>query len=165
MAAGCTPGSHAGCCTCMQVRRGKAGDVQALQRLASKAGDARVLKLIAKRSIDDSKAVPYESLGAMQSRWVVVINPQEEARQADELEQLERAIQRAAVAATIEQLRRQLPVLTAAAAQHATNLMSAPPQLDVMHAAVPPTPSLLTYPPTHAPLPHLPHPPHLPHLP
>ena len=127
--------------TLAMIRRGKAGDVWMLQRLARRAGDARVLALIAKRSVDENKAVPYESIGAMQSAWVFPagllepseavltliqtvnpnLDPAQYQQQTDELAQLERSIQRAAVAATIERLRQRLPRLSAEAAQHVTN--------------------------------------------
>ena len=123
------------------IRRGKAGDVWMLQRLARRAGDARVLALIAKRSVNENKAVPYESIGAMQSAWVFPagllepseavltliqtvnpnLDPAQYQQQTDELAQLERSIQRAAVAATIERLRQRLPRLSPEAAQHVTN--------------------------------------------
>jgi len=127
--------------TLAMIRRGKAGDVWMLQRLARRAGDARVLALIAKRSVNENKAVPYESIGAMQSAWVFPagllepselvltliqtvnpnLDPAQYQQQTDELAQLERSIQRAAVAATIERLRQRLPRLSAEAAQHVTN--------------------------------------------
>ena len=34
------------------MRRGKAGDLERLRKLASKNGDARVLRLLAKRNVD-----------------------------------------------------------------------------------------------------------------
>lgn len=40
------------------IRRGKAGDVQALQRLAQARGDTRVLQLIAQRSVVRLRVAP-----------------------------------------------------------------------------------------------------------
>ena len=108
--------------TLSMIRSGKAGDVSALQRLARKAGDSRILGLLAARAIKENKAVPFESMGAMRTSWKP-LDMQERERELDELAQLDRTLQRAAVLATIEQLsRRRLPTLSAEAAERAVTI-------------------------------------------
>jgi len=104
--------------TLSMVRRGKAGDLHALQRLAQRAGDTRVLSLLARRA-ESGKAVPYESLPHMIGGWK---DMQAQGVEMDELAKLDRALQRAAVLATIEQLRRRLPTLSAEAARRAVTI-------------------------------------------
>jgi len=107
--------------TMTMLRRGKAGDVQLLQRLASSAGDTRMLSMLAKRNVDEGKAPPFDSVTAMMRAWKPM-TLQEQGAELDEMAQLDRALQRAAVAATIEQLRRQMPTPSAQSADRAVTI-------------------------------------------
>ena len=103
------------------LRRGKAGDLSMLKKLATKAGDTRVLSLFAKRNIDEGKATPYESIGHMMREWKPLDLRQPPA-ECDELVSLDRALQRAAVAATLDKLRRRLPRLSGDAERRAVTM-------------------------------------------
>jgi hypothetical protein len=105
--------------TLSMLRRGKAGDLTALQRLASKRTDTRLLQLLAKRYLDENKAVPFESITAMQQSWKSALDPKVEAA---ELDRLERALQRASVNATVAALRRALPTPSAEAAERTVTI-------------------------------------------
>ena len=105
--------------TLSMLRRGKAGDLTALQRLASKRTDTCLLQLLAKRYLDENKAVPFESITAMQQSWKSALDPKVEAA---ELDRLERALQRASVNATVAALRRALPTPSAEAAERTVTI-------------------------------------------
>ena len=88
--------------TLSMVRRGKEGDLAELKKLAAKRSDARVLKLVAKRQQDPAKAAPVESVVSLSNNWVYL---PKEGEEVGEIRELELAIQKASVGATIKRLK------------------------------------------------------------
>lgn len=82
-----------------QIRKGKAGDLHNLQRLARKRADSRVLQMLLKRNLDPSKATVAGSIQEIVSNWIDVTATK------DELTEVELQIQAATIEATIERLR------------------------------------------------------------
>ena len=74
------------------------GQTAVCRLLLQARGDVRLLKLREARSSDAKKAVPFESVGAMVRGWVA-LDPREAGMELDELQRLDRSLQRAAVQA------------------------------------------------------------------